>query len=32
LSFAIMWFVSMYQMWFYKVPKNVSGRYENRVD
>jgi len=32
LSFAIMWFVSMYQMWFYKVPKNVSGRYENLVD
>ena len=28
LSFAIMWFVSMYQMWFYKVPERVSGRFE----
>jgi len=26
LSFAVMWFVSMYQMWFYKVPEQVSGR------
>lgn len=32
LSFAIMWFVSMYQMWFYKVPANVSGRRENLLD
>jgi hypothetical protein len=32
LSFAIMWFTSMYQMWFYKVPDKVSGRYENLVD
>ena len=27
LSFAIMWFISMYQMWFYKVPDQVSGRF-----
>lgn len=32
LCFAIMWFVSMYQMWFYKVPEHVSGRYENLVE
>ena len=28
LCFAIMWFISMYQMWFYKVPDHVSGRFE----
>jgi len=28
LCFAIMWFISMYQMWFYKVPERVSGRFE----
>jgi len=27
LCFAIMWFISMYQMWFYKVPERVSGRF-----
>ena len=27
LSFAIMWFISMYQMWFYRVPERVSGRF-----
>ena len=32
LSFAIMWFVSMYQMWFYRVPTRVSGRHEDLVD
>ena len=32
LSFAIMWFTSMYQMWFYRVPEHVSGRHENLVD
>lgn len=32
LSFAIMWFTSMYQMWFYRVPERVSGRHENLVD
>ena len=32
LCFAIMWFVSMYQMWFYRVPDHVSGRYEKLVD
>ena len=26
LTFAIMWFVSMYQMWFYKVPERVRTR------
>lgn len=26
LSFAIMWITSMYQIWFYKVPTNVSSR------
>lgn len=26
LSFAIMWLVSMYQMWLYKVPVHVSDR------
>ena len=31
-SFAIMWFTSMYQMWFYKVPEHVSGRHENLLD
>ena len=32
LCFAIMWFISMYQMWFYRVPEHVSGRHENLVD
>ena len=32
LSFAVMWFTSMYQMWFYKVPLRVSGRHENLLD
>jgi mono/diheme cytochrome c family protein len=32
LSFAIMWFTSMYQMWFYKVPTHVRGRHENLID
>jgi len=32
LSFAIMWIISMYQMWFYRVPEHVSGRRENLVD
>jgi len=26
LSFAVMWFVSMYQMWIYRVPEHVSNR------
>ncbi len=26
LSFAIMWFISMYQMWFYRVPENLRDR------
>jgi hypothetical protein len=32
LSFAIMWIISMYQMWFYKVPEHVSTRPEPLVD
>jgi len=32
LSFAIMWIISMYQMWFYKIPEHVSGRHENLLD
>ena len=32
MSFAVMWFTSMYQMWFYKVPAQVSGRQENLLD
>jgi hypothetical protein len=30
LSFAVMWTVSMYQMWIYKVPEHVANR--QRVD
>jgi hypothetical protein len=26
LSFAYMWFVSMYQMWFARVPAAIAGR------
>ena len=26
LSFAVMWVVSMYQMWFYKVPEHLANR------
>ena len=29
LSFAFMWIVSMYQMWFYKIPEHVSSRHED---
>ena len=32
LSFAVMWFVSMYQMWIYKVPEHVSGRHGGDPD
>lgn len=32
LCFAIMWIVSMYQMWLYKIPGHVSGRHENLLD
>lgn len=32
LSFAIMWTVSMYQMWIYKVPAHVSGRHGGNPD
>ena len=26
VSFAVMWIVSMYQMWFYKLPEHLSSR------
>jgi hypothetical protein len=29
LSFAIMWFVSMYQMWVYKLPGHLADRHGN---
>jgi len=32
LAFAIMWTVSMYQMWIYKVPEHVSGRHGGDPD
>ena len=32
LSFAIMWFVSMYQMWFYKMPQHLSERHPGNPD
>jgi len=28
LSFAVMWVVSMYQMWFYRIPEHVANRHE----
>jgi len=31
LSFAIMWITSMYQMWFYRVPEQVSERQESQL-
>jgi hypothetical protein len=31
-SFAVMWFVSMYQMWIYKVPEQLSQRIRNNPD
>ncbi len=27
ISFAIMWIISMYQMWIYRVPEHVRGRH-----
>ena len=30
MSFAFMWFVSMYQMWFYRVPDHVRSRHSGR--
>jgi len=32
LSFAIMWVISMYQMWFYTVPEHVRDRHLGNVD
>jgi hypothetical protein len=28
LAFAVMWVVSMYQMWFYNVPEHITNRHE----
>lgn len=30
LCFAVMWIISMYQLWFYKVPDHVNDRYKTR--
>ncbi len=30
LAFAIMWMVSMYQMWLYRVPEHVASRHEEQ--
>lgn len=32
LAFAIMWVVSMYQMWFYRLPEHVRDRHLGDVD
>lgn len=32
LSFAVMWVISMYQMWFYRVPDHVRDRNLGNVD
>jgi hypothetical protein len=32
LSFAVMWFVSMYQMWFYRLPEHVRSRHQGDPD
>ena len=32
LSFAVMWVVSMYQMWLYKVPQHLRDRHLGDVD
>ena len=32
LSFAVMWFISMYQMWFYKIPEHLNERHEKLTD
>jgi len=29
LSFAVMWVVSMYQMWIYRIPEHVASRHGN---
>jgi len=29
LSFAVMWVVSMYQMWIYRIPEHLANRHEN---
>ncbi len=32
VSFAVMWFISMYQMWIYKVPDKLSQRLRDNPD
>jgi hypothetical protein len=32
LSFAVMWCVSMYQMWFYQLPEHVRSRHQGDPD
>ena len=32
LSFAVMWIISMHQMWLYKLPDHVVDRHGNNVD
>ena len=32
LSFAIMWVVSMYQMWIYRIPEHLSNRHNLDLD
>ena len=32
LSFATMWIISMYQMWFYRLPEHVKNRHAINVD
>jgi hypothetical protein len=32
LSFAVMWFVSMYQMWLYRIPDHVKNRHAASID
>ena len=29
LSFAIMWVVSMYQMWIYRIPEHLTNRHDH---
>jgi len=32
VAFGIMWVISMYQMWFYKVPDHVRDRHSANPD
>ena len=31
LSFAVMWVVSMYQMWLYRIPEHVARRHDDQL-